>query len=270
MAKYAVTYGCGHEATVRLVGPGKDRERKLAWMRTIGCPRCQRDASEAEGIKAHVYLEARRSEDDRPKYVIALVDARPQREALRDLGYRFDPEWMDEGEGHFFMRWVGSAKPPKTCWKKEFKVDTDAHWATAWAATKAEIEALVSSGLVKSDLIKRRSRADMATEFSWDMALAVEYDRRKALRVETERARRQAEIAALYSISEGTRTMPDGKKLPTWRVVFPFDPATNAAIKRFRSAKWVAKDRLWSILQRDAWRDDIETILADARMRTAR
>ena len=34
MAKYTVTAGCGHTVEQQLYGPGKERERRLAWMRS--------------------------------------------------------------------------------------------------------------------------------------------------------------------------------------------------------------------------------------------
>ena len=41
MAKYSVTYSCGHTGTVELYGPGKERDRKLAWYRDVAvCPDC--------------------------------------------------------------------------------------------------------------------------------------------------------------------------------------------------------------------------------------
>ncbi len=48
MAKYEVTHSCGHTATTQLVGPGKDRERKLAWLETILCENC----AQVERVKA--------------------------------------------------------------------------------------------------------------------------------------------------------------------------------------------------------------------------
>ena len=48
MAKYDVTYGCGHEATIQLYGPGKDRDRKIEWLERDGlcgdCYKAKRDA----------------------------------------------------------------------------------------------------------------------------------------------------------------------------------------------------------------------------------
>lgn len=40
MAKYGITYACGHEAVVDLVGKMTDRERKIEWLETTLCPEC--------------------------------------------------------------------------------------------------------------------------------------------------------------------------------------------------------------------------------------
>lgn len=40
MAKYNITYACGHEAVVDLVGKITDRERKIEWLETTLCPEC--------------------------------------------------------------------------------------------------------------------------------------------------------------------------------------------------------------------------------------
>ncbi|MBD5357389.1 MAG: hypothetical protein HDR88_10360 [Bacteroides sp.] len=41
MARYTITYKCGHTAEVQLYGKTAEREKKIAWYRTIDCPDCQ-------------------------------------------------------------------------------------------------------------------------------------------------------------------------------------------------------------------------------------
>lgn len=41
MAKYNVTYKCGHQETVQLFGKYADRERKIAFYETLDCPACR-------------------------------------------------------------------------------------------------------------------------------------------------------------------------------------------------------------------------------------
>ena len=40
MAKYQVTYACGHTDTIQLYGKEADREKRLAYLATIDCPDC--------------------------------------------------------------------------------------------------------------------------------------------------------------------------------------------------------------------------------------
>lgn len=48
MAKYTVTYKCGHTAEIQLYGKESERQRKIAWYATIDCPQC--DASRQKEI----------------------------------------------------------------------------------------------------------------------------------------------------------------------------------------------------------------------------
>lgn len=50
MAKYNVTYRCGHQETVQLFGKYNDRYNKIAYYETIDCPSC-RAASKAAAAK---------------------------------------------------------------------------------------------------------------------------------------------------------------------------------------------------------------------------
>lgn len=51
--KYTITYSCGHNGTVNLFGPGKERERKIYWYENNGeCPDCRQARLQAENQKA--------------------------------------------------------------------------------------------------------------------------------------------------------------------------------------------------------------------------
>lgn len=41
MARYTITYKCGHTAEVQLYGKESERQRKIAWYATIDCPECE-------------------------------------------------------------------------------------------------------------------------------------------------------------------------------------------------------------------------------------
>ena len=67
MAKYGVTAGCGHESTVELYGPEKERQRRLEWMRspTGMCNTCYTEHKRRE--------EAVRKEAELDKEAAALA-----------------------------------------------------------------------------------------------------------------------------------------------------------------------------------------------------
>jgi len=49
MAKYDVTYTCGHTETVELFGKTSERERKIAWMeQNCVCPTCYKEKQQKE------------------------------------------------------------------------------------------------------------------------------------------------------------------------------------------------------------------------------
>jgi hypothetical protein len=51
MAKYTITYRCGHTAEVQLYGPYADREKKIAYYKTINCPDCRAKAAGEDAQK---------------------------------------------------------------------------------------------------------------------------------------------------------------------------------------------------------------------------
>lgn len=52
VAKYNVTYSCGHSGEVQLFGSHDERERKLAWYRDVAvCPDCYRARQQVEAAK---------------------------------------------------------------------------------------------------------------------------------------------------------------------------------------------------------------------------
>lgn len=43
MAKYDITYSCGHKGEITLFGKTSERERKIAWYESTGlCPDCKK------------------------------------------------------------------------------------------------------------------------------------------------------------------------------------------------------------------------------------
>lgn len=62
MAKYPITHQCGHTETHELFGPGRERDKKISWLKTTDCKACwsaaQREARKSEPITAEVIYNA--------------------------------------------------------------------------------------------------------------------------------------------------------------------------------------------------------------------
>ena len=60
MAKYDITYSCGHSATIQLYGKTEEREKKIKWLESEGfCPECYKKYQREEAArKAAEILEA--------------------------------------------------------------------------------------------------------------------------------------------------------------------------------------------------------------------
>ncbi len=57
MAKYTITYKCGHTAEVQLYGKESERKRKIKWYYTINCPECEaREAAKVADEKGYPEL----------------------------------------------------------------------------------------------------------------------------------------------------------------------------------------------------------------------
>jgi hypothetical protein len=83
VAKYGVTYSCGHSGEVTLFGPGKERDRKLEWLAREGsCRECFLATKKAEGPEV---LLGRVGD----LYELQVVESYDHREALKARGYRF-------------------------------------------------------------------------------------------------------------------------------------------------------------------------------------
>lgn len=48
MAKYTITYKCGHQEEVQLYGKESEREKKIAYYSTIDCPHCRAEQARKE------------------------------------------------------------------------------------------------------------------------------------------------------------------------------------------------------------------------------
>jgi hypothetical protein len=58
MAKYSITHTCGHEQTIQIVGPEKDRASKADWYRSQPCTTCKRANKLSEDAAATAHMAA--------------------------------------------------------------------------------------------------------------------------------------------------------------------------------------------------------------------
>lgn len=98
--KYKVTYQCGHEGTVNLSGPWRDRERKLEWYKnTAVCPECYKQKQKLKESKDNAPLVITinvNPELQDGQIVFSLVaseNAQKWRLKLKEYGFKKQPIW---------------------------------------------------------------------------------------------------------------------------------------------------------------------------------
>lgn len=132
MAKYTVTFSCGHEATIELFGKDADRKRKIAYLEESGiCPECYaaaREAEKAEGCKEvemsyseykNNYAECdtkKDSYDKKTKTIIVYVPIEPTEEEIVAKAeelvskYQADPKSMTPEDIKFTKKYADTVK----------------------------------------------------------------------------------------------------------------------------------------------------------------
>lgn len=118
MAKYDVTYSCGHEGTVDLFSKTSERERKLAWYEHTGvCPECykkqQREKEEKEGLILNVAIDPYNQK--KPVKLSFTGNTYPLKDEIKALGGYY---YGDCATG--FLKLF--AQPTK-CWQKDCSLD---------------------------------------------------------------------------------------------------------------------------------------------------
>lgn len=110
MAKYTVTHNCGHTETHDLFGPGKERERKIAWLETTDCKDCWLKSQRAERDAAPVTAEiiCNMFTGDGKSVYIAVTGGNiyPIKDALKSAGCR----WMEYHDNNDLLGTKSSRK----------------------------------------------------------------------------------------------------------------------------------------------------------------
>ena len=95
MAKYNVTYSCGHEGTVQLFGKADARDRKIKYYEEYGlCSECYKKQKQEENAKLGLLIGGSVEDtlSDKGEIQIRLFfagDTLPYKEEIKALGYRW-------------------------------------------------------------------------------------------------------------------------------------------------------------------------------------
>lgn len=93
MAKYDVTYACGHSGVVDLVGPTKDRESRLEWYKESAlCPDCWAKEKAKEKAAEQATVDKLLAECEAP----ALTGSPKQMEWAAEIRYKFILKFLSE------------------------------------------------------------------------------------------------------------------------------------------------------------------------------
>ena len=95
MAKYNITYSCGHEGTVQLFGKSEERERKIKYYEEFGlCTECYKKQKQEENAELGLLIGGSVVDtlSDKGEIQIRLFfagDTLPHKEEIKALGYRW-------------------------------------------------------------------------------------------------------------------------------------------------------------------------------------
>ena len=95
MAKYNITYSCGHEGTVQLLGKSEERERKIKYYEEFGlCTECYKKQKQEENAKLGFLIGGSVADTLSEKGEIQIClsfagDTLPHKEEIKALGYRW-------------------------------------------------------------------------------------------------------------------------------------------------------------------------------------
>lgn len=98
MAKYQVTFSCGHAQEMQLVGPHKERERKIAYFEKSGqCSACFKAAARAEDAQAEAVVTVKAYSIGAGPMLACQATGKIEanKKALKQIGFR----WSDEAMG---------------------------------------------------------------------------------------------------------------------------------------------------------------------------
>ncbi|MBN9424504.1 MAG: hypothetical protein BGO63_11270 [Candidatus Accumulibacter sp. 66-26] len=144
MAKYDVTYACGHAGTEQLFGKVSERERRLAWIEANKvCAECYKAQKTAEDATAPMMAKLVIVPAAEP---IISIEVAGQIEAHKDALYEAGYSWSDSTAGGL----VGylSVSKPKRVLSKWHKLTLSVDEAAAWINTEGGALATIGYKLI--------------------------------------------------------------------------------------------------------------------------
>jgi len=137
MAWTTINHSCGHTSTVQLYGPGKERDRTVAYRASQECPQCWSKAKKIADEKAGPLITTR-VYGDGPKRTLEIIFTRstfPIKDMLKARGYKFGEYTVSRG----FLNLM--ARPDKG-WAKAMRYSDAAaiDAEIAWLAERITID----------------------------------------------------------------------------------------------------------------------------------
>lgn len=158
MAKYDITYSCGHTGTVQLYGPGKERDRKIEWYETqADCPDCYKAKKRAEEASKPIEMQITTNglDKDQDGNIIAEIiltgGTINRKDDIKAMGYH----WAEVRGGVFDML---STSRPKSAWIKVIPIIKIGK-SPEWDAIATEAKTLGAEIKIKIDPISMEMAA---------------------------------------------------------------------------------------------------------------
>lgn len=187
MAKYDITYSCGHEGTVSLFGKMSDRERQLARYSCGVCPDCYRKKKDEENKKAGIILTLTVNRFNDSVMVVASGDTYNHKEELKELGFIFGEVDMGASDGRMWGIYIDCASV------KEFKEKYAAIIANVRAGVSTQV---TEKQLNRSDALQVASVLEKTVK-RHQQAEEIKQKKKEEEAVREELARQEAENKAL-------------------------------------------------------------------------
>ena len=152
MAKYDITYSCGHSGTVQLFGPHRDRDRKIEWYQDqADCPECYKAKMRAKQALEPITMRVTTNglDKDANGNIMAEISLQggtlSRKDEIKGMGYR----WRELRGGVMDML---SAESAPQAWCKQLPIIKIGQ-SSEWDEIAKEAEVLGAQIEIKIDII---------------------------------------------------------------------------------------------------------------------